>query len=80
MSAVIVFDSIVANCTQSIHDEIQKYITLTQFHTYNFLENHVVGVIMLYYSQFLTAAVVLIIDNGERCLRKGVDDVLTTSV
>lgn len=46
MSAVIVFDSSEANCTESIHDEIWKYLTLTQFHTYHFLEIQIVGVSM----------------------------------
>lgn len=44
MSAVIVFDSSEANCTEGIHDEIWKYLTLTQFHTYHFLEIQIVGV------------------------------------
>lgn len=46
MSAVIVFDSSEANCTESIHDEIWKYLTLTQFHTYHFLEIQIFGVSM----------------------------------
>lgn len=46
MSAVIVFDSSEANCTESIHDEIWKNLTLTQFHTYHFLEIQIVGVSM----------------------------------
>lgn len=44
MSAVIVFDSSEAKCTDSIHNEIWKYLTLTQFHTYHFLEIQIVGV------------------------------------
>lgn len=46
MSAVTVFDSSEANCTESIHDEIWKYITLTQFYTYHFLEIQIDGVSM----------------------------------
>lgn len=46
MSAVIVFDSSEANCTESIHDEIWKCLTLTQFHTYHFLEIQIVVVSM----------------------------------
>lgn len=46
MSAVIVFDSSEGNCTESMHDEIWKYPTLTQFHTYHFLEIQIVGVSM----------------------------------
>lgn len=43
MSAVIVFDSSEANCTESIQDEIWKCLTLTQFHTYHFLEIQIVA-------------------------------------